>query len=58
MMTNIHDQLDQSHSADVNSNYDIMVNEMHRVVEKHISAKLLNSININTTNRNGLPNVL
>ena len=39
MMTNIHGQLDQSPSADVNSNYDIMFNEMHRVVEKHISSK-------------------
>ena len=39
MMTNIHWQLDQSPSADVNSNYDIMFNEIHRVVEKHISSK-------------------
>ena len=39
MMTNIHDQLDQSPSADVNSNYDIMFNEIQRVVEKHISSK-------------------
>ena len=39
MMTNIHGQLDQSPSADVNSNYDIMFNEIHRVVEKHISSK-------------------
>ena len=39
MMTNIHEQLDQSPSADVNSNYDIMFNEIHRVVEKHISSK-------------------
>ena len=38
MMTNIHEQLDQSPSADVNSNYDIMFNEIHRVVEKHISS--------------------
>ena len=29
MMTNIHEQLDQSPSADVNSNYDIMFNEIH-----------------------------
>ena len=36
MMTNIHGQLDQSPSADVNSNYDIMFNEIHRIVEKHI----------------------
>ena len=39
MMTNIHEQLDQSPSADVNSNYDIMFNEIQRVVEKHISSK-------------------
>ena len=39
MMTNIHEQLDQSPSADVNSNYDIMFNEIHRVVDKHISSK-------------------
>ena len=39
MMTNIHEQLDLSPSADVNSNYDIMFNEIHRVVEKHISSK-------------------
>ena len=39
MMTNIHGQLDQSPSADINSNYDIMFNEIHRVVEKHISSK-------------------
>ena len=38
-MTNIHGQLDQSPSADVNSNYDMMFNEIHRVVEKHISSK-------------------
>ena len=36
MMTNINEQLDQSPSADVNSNYDIMFNEIHRVMEKHI----------------------
>ena len=39
MITNIHGQLDQSPSADVNSNYDIMFNEIHRVVEKHTSSK-------------------
>ena len=39
MMTNIHGQLDQSPSADVNSNYDIMFNGIHRVVDKHISSK-------------------
>ena len=39
MMTNIHEKLDKSPSADVNSNYDIMFNEIHRVVEKHISSK-------------------
>ena len=54
MMTNIHEQLDQSPSADVNSNYDIMFNEIHRAVEKPYQAKLSNSIfNINTKNRNG-----
>ena len=52
MVTNIHGQLDQSPSADLNSNYDIIFNEIHRVVEKH-KAKLSNSININTKNRNG-----
>ena len=31
MMTNIHGQLDESPNADVNSNYDIMFNEIHRV---------------------------
>ena len=35
-MTNIHGQLEQSPSGDVNSMYDIMFNEIHRVVEKHI----------------------
>ncbi len=39
MMTNIHEKLDQSPSADVNSNDDIMFNEIYRVVEKHISSK-------------------
>ena len=38
-MTNIHGQLDQSPSADVNSSYDIMFTEIHGVVEKHISSK-------------------
>ena len=38
-MTNIHGQLDKSPSADINSNYDIMFNEIHRVVEKHVSSK-------------------
>ncbi len=32
MMTDIHEQLDQSPRADVNSNYDIMFHEIHRVV--------------------------
>ena len=41
MMTNIRGQLDQSSSADVNSNYDIMFNEIHWVVEKHISSKIV-----------------
>ena len=41
MMTNIHGQLDQSPSADVYSNYDMIFNEIHRVVEKHISSKTL-----------------
>ena len=36
MITNIHGQLDQSHSVDVNSNDDIMFNEIHRVVQKQI----------------------
>ena len=40
MMTNIHGQLDQSPSADVNSNDDIVFNETHRVVGKHISSKI------------------
>ena len=39
MMTNSHGQLYQSPSADLNANYDIMFNEIHRVVEKHISSK-------------------
>ena len=47
MMTNIHGQLDKSPSADVYSNYDVMFNEIHSVVEKHISSKTVNSININ-----------
>ena len=41
MMTNIHGQIDISPSADVNSNYDIVFNEIHRAVEKQISCKTI-----------------
>ena len=39
ILTNVHGQLDQSPSADVNSKYDIVLNKIYRVVEKHISSK-------------------
>ena len=53
MMTNIHGQLDQSPSADANSNYYIMFNEKHKERNTY-QAKLSDSIILKTQkNRNG-----